>query len=247
MEETRVKDEESVSRLLSSLPATEAPENFEAMVRTRVAERRGSRPGGRPIFWLVLKFSAPMLLLVLLGGFLVISDSGSLNLGMVPPVEAPGVGSADLSFDEATNVVAVNTGNSSRQSLPNRNAVKSETGPSSEEKALTPDDTTMFPPGVDPRRVAPTNQKPPTGGQISPTSILGMLGIATDCSNSGCRVVSIQSNSLASKIGLEVDDLIEAIDDRRIGAGRSFEGEVSVSSLRILRGGKRSTIRVASR
>lgn len=240
------RTEEKISRLLSGLPVAEAPEDFEGSVRSRIAELRASR-SDRPVFWLAVKFAGPMLLLVIIGAFLIFSDDSSLNVGMVPPVGAPRVGSADLSVDEPSNAAPISGGNLTRQSMPNRDATLPKTEPGSQEKALSPDDTTRFPPGVDPRRAVPTNQRPPTGGQISPSAILGMLGIGTACSDAGCKVVSIQPNSLASKIGLEVDDLIEAIDDRRIVAGRSFEGSVSVSSLLVLRAGKRSTVRVSGR
>ena len=238
--------EEKLYRLLGGLPVAEAPEDFEGSVRSRIAERRAFR-SDRPVFWLAVKFAGPMLLLVIIGAFLILSDDNSLNAGMVPTVAAPPVGSADLSVDEPSNAAPSNGGNSTRQSMPNRNATLPQAEPGSQEKALSPDDTTQFPPGVDPRRAVPTNQRPSTGGKISPSAILGMLGIGTACSDAGCKVVSIQPNSIASKIGLEIDDLIEAIDNRSIGAGKSFEGSVSVSSLRVLRAGKRSTVRVSGR
>jgi len=232
MEETRSQDQEegTISRLLGSLPTAEAPENFEAMVRSQIADRRQTEPSGRPVLWLALKFALPMLLLVFLGAFLIVSDDSSLNVGMVPPVDSPGVASVDLEEKSPANELAVNSRNARQQPV-NRNAEVPKNSPSSEEKALSQDDTTMFPPGVDPRRVA---------GKVSAPEILRMLGIEVSCSNAGCKVVSIQANSIASKLGLEKGDLIEAIDGKRIGAGSTVEGKVS--SLGIVRAGKRSTI-----
>lgn len=250
MEEMRSQDQEDerVARLLGSLPAADAPENFEAMVRSRIAGRRPSESLTRPVFWLALKFAAPVALLMFLGAFLALSDDSSLNVGLVPPIDAPGVASADLTGDEPENTLALNPGNSSRRLPQNsRNVERSGTGQPSQDEALSQDDTTIFPPGVDPRRALQTNQSTPAGGSISASAILSMFGIATSCSDAGCTVVSIQPNSLASKVGIESGDLIEAIDDRRIRAGSSFEGSVNVSSLRIVRSGKRSTIVIGSR
>lgn len=234
MEETRSNDneEEKVTRLLGGLPAVEAPENFEAMVRSQIAERRNSEPSGRPVFWLAMKFALPMLLLVALGAFLIISDESSLNVELVPPVESPSIASVDLEEKLPSKDLAVNSQNDSvRSPQVNRNSEVPKTAPSLEEKALSQDDTTMFPPGVDPRRVA---------GKVSAPAVLRMLGIEVSCSNAGCEVVSIQQNSIASNLGLEQGDLIEAIDDKRIGAASMVEG--SVTTLRIVRAGKHSTI-----
>jgi S1-C subfamily serine protease len=227
------REEERVSRLLGSLPSVEAPESFEAMVRSQIAGRQTTKTSERPIFWLALKFAVPMLLLVFLGAFLIVSDDRSSNAELVPPVDSPGVASADLTVKEpSTDQLAANSRNgSTRPPQVDRNGDQKRPAPSSEEKALSQDDTTMFPPGVDPRRIS---------GKVSAPVVLRMLGIEASCSGVGCRVSSILMNSIASRVGLEPGDIIEAVDDKRINGASTIDG--SVSSLRIVRGGKRSTI-----
>lgn len=242
-------EQEKVARLLGRLPTTEAPENFEAMVRTRIAERRSADSLGRPAFWLAVKFASPMILLLLLGVFLIFSDESTINVGMVPPIEAPSIASAEFAEDPPSNAIAENRGNSSRPVMsPDRDSrqQRGEQG-GSQERSLDQDDTTMFPPGVDPRRANSTTQVPPSGGQISPSAILSMFGISTACADVGCAVVSVKESSIASRVGIAPGDLIEAIDDRQINARTSFAGSVTVSSLRIVRAGKRLTVVLSPR
>jgi hypothetical protein len=244
MEDVTSQDhtEEQMSRLLRELPAAEAPENFEAMVRSRIAERRPVDRVGRSAFWLAVKFAAPMVLLLVLGIFLVLSDDGSLNVGSIPPVEAPGVASANLSSQEPPpNITAVNA---VRQSPPlNRNSRQPQTGSPSQDIALSTDDTTLFPPGVDPRKATRTNERP-SSGRISPITILSFIGITSACTPTSCQVRAVQPGGLAERSGVQVGDMIEAIDERPIGSNHIVSGEISVRSLRVKRDGKPLTIRL---
>ena len=242
MEEVRSQDhnEKQVSRLLGKLQAAEAPENFEAMVRSRIAERRPVDGGGRSVFWLVLKFAAPMVLLVVLGIFLVQIDDGSLNGELIPSVDAPGVVSANLSSQETpSRITAVNA---VRQSPPlNQSSRQLQTGSPSQDIALSPDDSTLFPPGVDPRKATRTDERP-SSGRISPVTILSFIGVTSACTPTSCQVGALQTGGLAERSGVRVGDVIEAIDERPIGSNHTVSGEMSVGSLRVKRDGKRLTI-----
>jgi hypothetical protein len=249
MEEIRSKDqkEETISRLLGSLPTAEAPENFEAMVRSQIADRRPAESSGRPVLWLALKFALPMLLLVFLGAFLIVSDDSSLDTGMVPPVDSSSVPSMDLDEKVPSNDVAVNSRNESGRPQPvNRNAEVPKTTPPSEVKALSQDDTTRFPPGVDPRNATKTNKRP-SPGRISPISILSFIGITSACSPVSCQVRALQAGGLADRAGVRVGDVVEAIDQRPIDSTHLFSGEVAVRTLRIRRDGKQLTISLTVR
>lgn len=242
MDEVRSQDhnDEQISRLLRDMPAAEAPDNFESMVRTRIAERRAVGRVGRPVFWLAVKFAAPLVLLLAFGIFLVLSDDGSLNVEMIPPVDAPAVASANLSFDETPiNVTAVNN---LKQSQPlNRNAEQGPIEPPSQDKAVSPDDTAMFPPGVDPRKATRTNEKP-SAGRIAPISILSFIGITSVCTPVSCQVRAVQPGGLAERAGVRVGDLVEAIDDKPIDSTHTFAGGISVKTLRVKRDGVPLTI-----
>lgn len=242
MDEVRSQDhnEEQISRLLRDMPAAEAPENFEGMVRTRIAERRSFDRTGRPVFWLAIKFAAPMVLLLAFGVFLILSDDGSVNVEMIPPVDAPAVASANLSFDETP--VKVSEVNNLKQSPPlNKNAEQRPVEPPSQDKALSPDDSTRFPPGVDPRKATRTNEMP-SAGRVAPISILSFIGITSACTPVSCQVRAVQPGGLAERSGVRVGDLIEAIDDRPIDSTHTFSGGISVRSLRVKRDGTPITI-----
>jgi membrane-associated protease RseP (regulator of RpoE activity) len=242
MDEVRSQDQNEVqiSRLLRDVPAVEAPDNFEAMVRSRIAERRPVERVGRSVFWLAVKFTAPIALLLAFGVFLILSDDDSLNLGMIPPVDAPGVASANLGIQETpVNITAVNN---VRQPLPlNRSNELRPTEPASQEKALSPDDTLLFPPGVDPRKATRTNERP-SAGRVAPISILAFIGITSACTPSSCQVRAVQPGGVAERSGVRVGDVIEAIDERPIDSTHGFSGEVRVRSLRVRRDGKPLTI-----
>lgn len=249
MEEVRSQDhnDEQISRLLRDMPAAEAPDNFESMVRSRIAERRSVGRVGRPVFWLAVKFAAPLVLLLAFGVFLVLSDDGSLNVEMVPPVDAPAAASANLSFDDTPINVNVTAVNNLKQSQPlNRNAEQGPIEPPSQDKAVSPDDTAMFPPGVDPRKAARTNEKP-SAGRIAPISILSFIGITSTCTPVSCEVRAVQPGALADRAGVRVGDIVEAIDDRPIDSTHLFSGEVSIRALRLRRDGKPLTIALSAR
>lgn len=242
MDEVRSQDhnDEQISRLLRDMPAAEAPDNFESVVRSRIAERRSVGRVGRPVFWLAVKFAAPLVLLLAFGVFLVLSDDGSLNVEMVPPVDAPAVASANLSIDETpVNVIAVN--NLKQSPTPNRNSEQRAIEPPSQDKAVSPDTSTMFPPGVDPRKAIPTNNRP-SDGRIAPISILSFIGITSMCTPVSCQVRAVQPGGLAERSGVRVGDVIEAIDDRPIDSTHVFSGGISVKTLRVKRDGTSLTI-----
>lgn len=237
MKDTRLKDEEQVSRLLGGLDKVDAPANFESGVLSRIADG-GSDPAGSPVFWLALKFAVPLVVLVVLGAFFIVSDESTINADMIPPVGAPGPGVAEVAAEPA-NRSSAGTQNASPRMSKNQNVSQPPSGPTSEDRALSQDNSTLFPPGLDPRNTA---ERDPSAGGVSAVSILEMLGVSSACTDKGCRVTTIQPYSVASKVGLRTGDLIEALDDKPVGAGRSFGGELRIRSVRVLRDGGRITI-----
>lgn len=247
-----MKDEEEISRMLASLKTVDAPEDFEGGVRSRIAKRREEPSLSRPSLLLVAKFAFPMLLLLAVGGFLIVSDSGTLKADMVPPVEdstnqiavvespsdPPTASNANLSIEQA----ATNRGNS-RSDQPS-----SDKQPSTQDdQALSQDDTTVFPDGVDPRKARITNGKLPTAGNISPTSILSMMGINAQCNSTGCVANDVREGTLAANAGIRSGDVISAVDGKAINASATFTGSFTISELAIIRGGRKMTVSLARR
>jgi len=248
MEELNKKDEK-LSQSLGSLPLVAAPDGFEGAVRSRIAERRSAASHSRPTLLLALKFALPLLLLVFLGAFLIVSNDATDLTEMVPPIAGSNNEIAEFD-DEPGGELASSTINSNGISRPstavNRNGSPPATeSPISTDSALSQDDTTRFPPGVDPRNARITNVKPPPSGSVSPISLLSVIGIAGGCSPVSCTVTAVKEDSPAERAGVRVGDVIETIGDRPIDSFRN--AAITVDRLGIVRDGKRITISLVVR
>ncbi len=242
--------EEQISRLIAGLRPVEAPEGFEGMVRTKIAEGRRESSGGRPLIWLAAKFALPLILLMLLGGFLIVSQEGDINAEMVPPVgdSRPEVAELDAVSPPVLDVAATND-STPRNAAPtsDRNGLQVDQPPrGSQDIALSPDDTTVFPSGVDPRRTHGTNSKPPIGGSVSPASVLSMIGIVSNCSPSGCLATEVREGTIAAGAGIQTGDLITALDGRPVTA-EGITGQFSIGEITLVRSGAKMTVSIARR
>ncbi len=247
-----MKDEEEISRMLASLRAVEAPDNFEGVVRSRIAGRRDEDSLSRPSFWLFAKFAFPMLLLLAIGAFLIVFSERELSGDMVPAVgsgtvdaaaiEDPPAGPSDISSSPNVNSpvaqVPVNRGAGNSRAV-------AQGG--SEDIGLSSDDSTVFPDGVDPRKAIVTNGKPAGEGSISPAEVLLMIGISSNCSPTGCLATAVREGSIAAVSGIESGDLISAMDGRPLNSSSGITGKFTVSELTIVRSGKRMTVSVGRR
>jgi hypothetical protein len=242
-----MKDEEEISRMLASLKTVDAPEDFEGGVRSRIAKRRDEPALSRPSLLLVAKFAFPMLLLLAVGGFLIVSDSGTLKADMVPPVgnqthevavfdetrSGPSVPDMPITNRNSATAQAIN------RSGPNSNAVKQN---NSQDQGLSQDNTTVFPDGLDPRNAKRTGTQPPPRRPISPISLLSMMGILSACTPQSCQVREVSESSLAGKAGVHVGDIITKIGDRPIDSFHSTSFEVR--SIEVVRDGKSINISI---
>ena len=245
-----MRNEEEISRVVGSLQRIDAPENFDGMVRSRIAERRTPDSALRPVLLLGLKFALPLILLLVLGAVLLLSDQSSVDRAGVPPIVNSYVEVADIILLQPNEIRGADDANLRHPALPahrKMNNVQVPDLPESEDQAISRDDSTVFPRGLDPRNANLTNRKAPEGGEISPESLLAMIGVQGTCSRSGCFADDVRSGSIAEKSGIRSGDLIEAIDDRAIGSNSHLRGRVTVASLRILRDGQRLTVKLSSR
>jgi hypothetical protein len=168
---------------------------------------------------------------------------------MVPPVEIPSDAAPSLgSEDPLNNTGVAEAGNSPTSRRPNNRSIEAwPTGPQSQEQALVQDDTTIFPPGVDPRRSLSNDHKPPTGSGLSPLEIFSFIGISSSCSATSCQVKAVQPASLADRSGIRSGDVIVAINNDPIDPSGKLTGEVNVRSLRVVREGKTIVISLIPR
>ncbi|MEO5857488.1 MAG: hypothetical protein ABIR33_00920 [Pyrinomonadaceae bacterium] len=237
-----MNDEEEISRMLASLRSVDAPREFEGGVRSRITARREESTLWRPSRFLVLKFALPLLLLLAGAGFLIVSNDGALNADLVPPV-GDATHSIAIIDDKEVSVPdgpsPTNVNSPIAQVSTHRGGGNARTVPQggSADIGLSPDNSTSFPDGVDPRNSKITNGKPPTGGAIAPESVLLMIGILSTCSSTGCVANSVRVGSIAAGAGIQDGDWISAIDGRPIKAG-GVTGQFSVSEITLVRSGR---------
>ena len=246
-----MKHEEEISRMLASLEPVDAPEDFEGRVRSRITERRAETSLSRPSVFLLAKFAFPLLVLLIVGVFLVLSGEQELSGDMVPPIADATHDLAVIDDPKPVTSVISNTNISSGIPLVPMNRRAENPVPAahggSDDIALSPDDSTVFPDGVDPRKAGVANGPPPSGGYISPSSILSMLGISAKCISTGCITGTIREGSIGANAGIQTGDLISAIDGRPINASTKIEGKFTVSELTLIREGNRMTVSIARR
>ena len=243
-------NEEEISRMLASLKSVDAPEDFEGGVRARIARRREEPSLSRPSLVLAAKFAFPLLLLMVVTGLLILSNERELSGDLVPPVVKGSRDVAVVGGDQFGQSSVSNPNNSQIAQLSvNRSGGTTRSTSSrgsSEDIGLSPDDSTLFPDGVDPRKATITNVKPPSGGSISPVDVLLMIGISSNCTTKGCIATAIREGSIAAGAGIQAGDLISAIDGRPLSAG-GIGGQFSVSELTLLRSGKAMKVPIARR
>lgn len=244
--------EEGISRLLASLKTVEAPEGFEGGVRTRIAERSEARTASQPTIFLVAKFALPLVVLVVLGGFLIVSDDTSVNVNMVPAVadQQQELGVMEESGPEVGAVIEPNGETVTRKSVSTNKNEKSAARAlqgGSQDMGLLPDDSTVFPPGVDPRKARNSNLASPPTGKISLDSVLSMIGISADCSSAGCSAKDVRTGSIAANLGVRGGDRIVAINGKSIDEATAVEGRFSLNELTLIRGGSRIVVSLNGR
>ena len=247
-----MKDEEEISRILASLKTVDAPEDFEGGVRERIAGRREETSLSRPSLILVAKLAFPLLLLALVVGLLFVSNERELTGDLVPPVGGTThqVAAIDDTRSSPSGISDTSNLNSGIVQVPaHRGSVNSRPAPQggSDDIALSPDDSTVFPDGVDPRKARVSNVQPPSGGQISPASVLAMLGISVECNSIGCIANSVRAGSVAARAGIENGDLISGIDGSPINSSTTIAGKFTVSELTLIREGKEMIVSIARR
>lgn len=235
--------EEEISRLAASLKTVEAPEGFEGAVRTRIAAQRSDTDLSRPTFWLVAKFALPMVLLAALGGFFILSSDGDIKADLVPPVsDSSGpivVAQAPDEVRPEDKTVAVNGG--APRTTNKNGSVQPSSSPTSQDLAVSGDNSAVFPDGTDLLNAKLRNVPPPTG-KMDAASILLNIGVRVSCTRTACSVTSVNDGSIAAGQGISVGDQIVAIDRTAINSSTAIEGVFSVNEITLIRDGKRIVI-----
>ncbi|MBA4120974.1 MAG: hypothetical protein H0X72_00730 [Acidobacteria bacterium] len=137
-------------------------------------------------------------------------------------------------------IAAVNSKKKRRTETPKKNAEESDGIGSRDITVSAP--TVTLPRGLDPNRRIETAPNADDTKFFTAEEILPFLGIEIVLQNENRTVKSVKRNSLAERSGVEVGDVIEAIDGKQI-SDEPFSGRtIKVKTLTVLRGVKKFEI-----
>lgn len=254
-------DEAKVREMLGGLNRVEAPKNFAFGVQARIANAKPE--DFRANSWLtVLRYAAPLALVLIVTGAFVIRGLYSVNDNSVPPVaeiQIPQSLPLVTSAIPPTNEVAVRVPDPTGGSIANSNAASPDAnnlaanprrsplerrtrdprdeGVGSRDSTLGAPLPFFQPPGAQ----SNTLQKPGEmggRGQIAIRGILEIAGIRADFGNQGWKVRSVDANSVAERSGVKAGDLIEAINGLPVTDGTQFSGIFIGKNVQVKRDGK---------
>jgi len=238
-DENLTRDESRVAELIGTLKHVEAPGNFDARVRARIAQRRDEKPRRSmlPIF-------AGVVTLALLAfvGYLGLRSSGTPTTSRPSEVantqvSAPAAGNsmqpaaAPSPNAPSSNGQTVAATTQSKDKKPSNNAPQggSIDEASKDDRKLTGRtfDTTQ-------RRGTDTSVG---SGQIPVSMVVEAVGVHASWIGSGWRVDNVRPNSVAERGGVRTGDIIESMDGKSVGEKTTFNDSVVGKSLRVRREG----------
>jgi hypothetical protein len=254
-------DEQNVSRLLSNLKRVDAPKDFDFHLKARLAN--ASSGDYRPV-WLfpIMKYALPLALFLVLGSAFVLINSSSgadvpiiadITSESVPPFKSANLDSGRES--EATNSTARQP-DETLTAKKNRPVEEPSALDNRQEQNVTPPKRLIIPGNsVDFRSIDRTIKKAPEGrrfgntnttlnpegvGPIIPLQFRQMLmSLGIDASDAGDKtwmVMRLAKDGIAERSGLQVGDMMEAIDDKPITP--LYDGSFSVKSISVRRDDK---------
>lgn len=258
------EDDQSVADLLGHLPRVEAPANFDARVRSRIAQGRPSSWRA----WLIPSAAAVSLCSVVLAAVVFVyfrgrdaqvADAGQPDNPAVTS-ESPNPQFAESRNPEPANVSTQPTvsktpalslvaekreGSISRPGP----AASSKPGGGSYVETIKSSEAPRVPigmptPGTNPE----ANIRPPGSvNKVSSREVLQLIGLDGEFRDDGWHVRKVAENSSAARSGLRVGDVVEAIDDTKIIGNTTFDGGFNGKNLTVLRDGNRLTISLRNR
>lgn len=243
--------EQQVAAMLNSLPTIDAPGDFNAHVRARIA--RGRTRSGRSWMPVLVRAGVPSALLVLVAayfGFTALYRPGGVETSQsASPVQTapapqpePPVVEQPIQTSQAAPEVARAKPEPSRQASPaQRTAAKKEDDPnagggSMDIAAGTPRSISLANINAAPSPLAGT----PPGG-IAVKEVLSRLGIVAAYSGGGWRISGV--SGIAARSGLKAGDIVLAINGNPASPQNvMFPAGFRGSNLRISRNGSEMQI-----
>lgn len=262
-------DDRQIAQLLRNLRTVEAPKNFGMLFKARLANAapNSHKTSG---FLPVLRFAAPLGIILLLGAVFFLNEAYTVENQSVPsvadsfkfsdPIEnlsrVPTTGddippavvrneNAPIDSPDAEKIyeVVAASKNKPRLVIEKRNTtVKRNNGGSVDRTQGVKN--TILPRGLNPQIVDP-KEKPrgfDNAGRFTAKEVLTAIGIDAEFDGNAWKVKSVTKDSPAENSGIKAADTIEAIDDRKIDGKSVFTGSFSGKTLSVLRDSKKLEI-----
>ena len=251
--------DEALTEMLGSLPRIEAPTNFDARVRSRIAQ--GTPSSGRA--WLIPSAAAVSLGSIVLAAvaFVYLRGPEENIADMSQPVsvpvatqESPNPQFAEPRIIEPQRVMQPVVANS-KAPLPVMVAERSgeavtrrrnttNKGGGSLDWAVRPTEDPKVARGMPTPGATPESMPRQMGPvvKVSAREVLQLLGLDADFRDGGWLVKKVAATSLAGRSGVRDGDIVESIDDVKVIGSTTFENGFNGKNLTILRKGSRQTI-----
>lgn len=242
-------EEERLGQLLRSLDRVETPTDFGTRVKARIASEKpdGSRRGfrwfvtlGAPAAGLIL-FAA----LIWMSGDIIPGDQPVTVIEPDPFVRTIGVESTPVERAAVSETPIPGNGRFGSKDAMSPDAAKKKTravsdGRGSVDFAIRQGKTKAPPTTVN---TSPEKNTMPRSS-IPIESVLIDLGIGANVENGKWIVKAVRANSLADRSRIAVGDVIEAIDDRTVGAATVFERSAQGKTITVTRNGVRVVVQL---
>jgi hypothetical protein len=240
-EENRIHEERRVAELVGTLRRIDAPGDFEARVRSRIAQRRYASPHRS----MVPVFAGVVTLAVLaFVGYLglrswntpaktqQIETANTQTSAPIPANSSQPTVSGPTPNAPTTNGQTVATTTQSKDKKPANHAPQ---GGSIDEASK--DDHKLNGRSFDPAQRKSTDNNVVGSGQIPVTVIFDAVGAHAYWNGSGWQVDKVRSQSVADLGGLRTGDVIESIGGHPVGENTTFSDSLVGKSLRVRRKG----------
>ncbi len=244
--ELRNLDEEKIAGMLGSLARVEAPKDFDFHLKARIAKGRPEEARAARLFP-VLRYVLPVALVAMVGAGIYLNSAATPGDTPVAVNSAP---QPAASIDN-NSIAAARPEPTATAQAPNVLPEVSRGDEQPKVAELTKKDPVggsrdFIDRPSDPRGrsrdsaiAAPTPVNPPgTGKKYNAQEGLALIGISADFESGRWTVKSVKASEVADHIGVKAGDKIIAIDGKVIDDKTEFDGGVTVSVIRVDRGGE---------
>ncbi|MET0754382.1 MAG: hypothetical protein ABWZ66_13450 [Pyrinomonadaceae bacterium] len=251
-------DEEKICELLGNLQRVDAPKDFDFQLKARIANAKPQDFRAAPRLFPILRYAAPLGLAIIVLAVVVINGLYSFDNNSVPTVAGNYVQkpAANVNFPivnqpntveiaettpsakdtEIFPAIAVNSAKPEKRIFSRDSELAGNIKkPKNSEAQPKNNGGSLVQSSGNPSVLLPNGFNP--NNSYSVKEILSINGIEADFSNKKWKVKSVAQNSIAERSGVKANDVIEAINDRKLSAETvASEGRLNVNKLTVARG-----------